>query len=482
MALKLFNTISRKKEEFIPLEKGKVKFYMCGPTVYDYIHIGNGRAFIVFDVLRRFLKYLDYEVTYVMNLTDIDDRIIERSIKEGIKTQVITEKYTRAFYEDIDALGILRADFHPKATDHVMEIVTLISSLIEKGAAYQVNGDVFYDVSQFKEYGKLSGKVIEDLVSGARVSVDEKKRSPLDFALWKSQKPGEPAWQSPWGMGRPGWHIECSVMSMQYLGRSFDIHSGGIDLIFPHHENEIAQSEGATGENFVNYWLHNGFLQIDGDKMAKSLGNFKTVRDVLKNYSGVVIRMYFLQKHYRSPIDFTKDGLESAKSASERLQIFYTNIETTLTNFESSAQQLDRQLLAESELQFVDTFENLKSKLIEALEDDLNTPVALSCLFDMVRETNKMVSKGILSDNEKKILIIVKDEFDEFNSIFNVIDMQTTETNSELVNDLISLIIEVREDIRTNKDWELADKIRVKLDKIGVVLEDKIGKTSWRFN
>ncbi|MFQ5772182.1 MAG: cysteine--tRNA ligase, partial [bacterium] len=478
--LKLYNTLSKSKEEFVPIEKGKVKFYMCGPTVYDYIHIGNARAFIVFDVLRNFLAYRNYEVTYVMNLTDIDDRIIERSIKEGIETQEITKKYTKAFFEDIDSLGILKADVHPKATEHVDDIINLIQNLMDNGLAYEVNGDVFYDVTKFKNYGKLSGKVIDDLIAGSRVAVDEKKRNPLDFALWKSQKPGEPAWESPWGLGRPGWHIECSTMSMRYLGQSFDIHAGGIDLIFPHHENEIAQSEGATGQRFVKYWLHNGFLQINGDKMAKSLGNFKTVREVLKIYPGVVIRVFFLQKHYRSPIDFTHEGLQAAKSASDRLKIFYDNIKKAVSGFKKDVRNLDRNALSRSERQFLTTFENMKKKLIEAMEDDLNTPVALSQLFDMVRETNKLLSKDSLTDGEKMLLTTAKKDFDEVNSFLGIVAMSDINKSSELLDGLMTLLIDIRNELRFKKEWNLADKIRDELDKKGIVLEDKNGKTNWR--
>ncbi|HEX9652583.1 MAG TPA: cysteine--tRNA ligase, partial [bacterium] len=422
MTIKLHNTYSNTKEEFVPVEKGKVKFYMCGPTVYDYIHLGNARAFIVFDVLRRFLRYLGYQVTYVQNITDIDDRIIERSIKEGVDTTEITQKYTRAFLEDLDALGIERADVHPKATEHVGDIIALIQKLITKGIAYRVNGDVFYDVSKFKDYGNLSGKRIAELVSGARVKVDEKKRSPLDFALWKSQKPGEPAWESPWGPGRPGWHIECSAMSMKYLGDSFDIHAGGIDLIFPHHENEIAQSEAITHKRFVKYWLHNGFLEIDGSKMAKSLGNYRTVKQVLKDYPGVVIRMFFLQKHYRSPIDFTIEGMQSAESACNRLQIFYKNLTEVVSTLNSSEIPLDSDALTQTEQPVYQALTRQRDDMLVALSDDFNTAGALSQLFDFVRECNKLLNKENLSEGEQRILLFSSKVFNEFDSFLGLVD------------------------------------------------------------
>ncbi|MFQ5675449.1 MAG: cysteine--tRNA ligase, partial [bacterium] len=401
MVVKLYNTFTKAKEEFVPVEKGKVKFYMCGPTVYDYIHIGNARAFIVFDVLRRFLKSIGYDVTYVLNLTDIDDRIIERSIKDKVPTDTITEKYSRAFFEDIDALGVERADVHPKATEHMDEIIAIIQKLLDQSLAYEIEGDVFYDVARFANYGQLSGKNIDDLRAGARVAVDEKKHNPFDFALWKSQKPGEPAWDSPWGKGRPGWHIECSAMSMKYLGESFDIHAGGEDLIFPHHENEIAQSEGASKKKFVKYWLHNGFLKIDGEKMAKSLGNFRTVKDVLKIYPGRVLRLFFLQKHYRGPIDLTEQGLQAAEKASSRLKIFYDKLCTGVDEETIPTSEIKRKMLSESELNFLNTIEKMSADLVESMADDLNTPAALSILFDFVREANKLLMKERLTDNEK---------------------------------------------------------------------------------
>lgn len=480
MALKIYNTYSRKKEELVPLEAGKIGFYVCGPTVYDYIHIGNGRAFVAFDVVRRFLKYLKFDVTYVMNITDIDDRIIERAQKANTETQRITEKYAKAFFEDTDALGIQRADIHPKATEHVQEMIALIRNLIDKGMAYEVGGDVFFDVGKFQDYGKLSGKNVKDLVAGSRVAIDENKKNPLDFVLWKRQKPDEPAWESPWGKGRPGWHVECSVMSMKYLGESFDIHAGGVDLVFPHHENEIAQSEGSTSKPFVKYWLHNGFLRIEGDKMAKSLGNFKTVREVLKQFSGEVIRLFFLQKHYRSPIDFTSQGLDAANSASVRLHIFYDKLRQ-VTGREYEKRSAEKLAAGESETPILKSYKKLKSELIAAMEDDFNTPVALSCLFDIVREINKLLNKDELTEREKAILGMVRKDFEEINSFLGVVRTEEAALDSELVNGLLNLLIEIRNELRAKKVWDLADTIRDELNKRGIILEDKSGLTNWRF-
>ncbi len=480
MAVKFFNTFSGQKEEFVPLTKGQVKCYVCGPTIYDYIHIGNARAFIVFDVMRKFLQYLGYEVTYVMNLTDIDDKIINRSREEGKDFQEITATYAQAFFEDIDVLGVARADFHPKATEHIDEIIALISRLVKQGFAYEVNGDVFFDVLKFRDYGHLSGKKTDDLISGARVAVDEAKRNPLDFALWKSQKPGEPAWNSPWGKGRPGWHVECSAMSMKYLGDSFDIHAGGVDLIFPHHENEIAQSEGATRKKFVKYWLHNGFLKIDGNKMAKSLGNFRTVRDIVKTYPGPVVRLFFLQKHYRGPIDFTQDGLNAAASAVERLHIFYEKLHKTLANAKVEGTAFDPASLKNEEKKFWDFWQKAKKELIAFMEDDLNTPPAVSRLFEMVREFNKLLSQESFSTEGYKLLSLAKKDFDKINGFLGVLGSDQKEDSSELVEGLMALLIEVREELRAKREWGLADKIRDELNEAGVLLEDSKGGTLWR--
>ncbi len=478
MTIKLFNTMTQKKEEFIPLDEKKVKFYVCGPTVYDYIHLGNARAFVVFDVLRRFLEYRGFEVTYVMNLTDIDDRIIDRSIADKINVEVITSRYIQAFLEDMDQLGVKRATIHPRATENIEEIIALIASLVEKDYAYSVDGNVFFEVSRFEKYGDLSGKKMSELRSGARVSVDEKKRSPLDFALWKSQKPGEPAWQSPWGAGRPGWHIECSAMSMKCLGESFDIHAGGVDLVFPHHENEIAQSECATDSKFARYWLHNGFLKIEGDKMSKSLGNFRTVRDALKQHSAAEIRLFFLQKHYRSPIDLTEAGLKAAASAAARLSGFYSKAKSRLDDGEDVATS---EASGSDDVQSaLAPFEKLKSELLDALDNDLNTPVAVARLFDMVRDANRLLAKDSLSAQEMDALRFVVTTLEELDAIFGIIDKADQGGSDKLVGNLVELLIDIRNDLRGKKEWAMADKVRDELASRGVVLEDKADSTTWR--
>ena len=328
--LKIYNTLTRKKEEFIPLNPPEVTFYSCGPTVYDYFHIGNARSFVMSDIVRRYLIYAGYKVKFAMNLTDIDDKIINKANALGIDSKEVAKRFSDAFFEDIDKLGLLRADINPRATEHIPEIIGMIEKLIENGKAYEVNGDVFYEISKFEGYGKLSGKNIDDLESGARVEVNEVKRSPLDFALWKSAKPGEPWWESPWGKGRPGWHIECSAMSCKHLGETFDIHAGGSDLIFPHHENEIAQSEGATGKPFAKYWMHYGFLNIDNEKMSKSLGNVFNLRDMVKKYKPETLRFFYAQTHYASPLNFTAEALESADRGLEKLNNLFDNAKQAL--------------------------------------------------------------------------------------------------------------------------------------------------------
>lgn len=347
MSLMLYNDLTRKKEPFIPLKEGEVGFYSCGPTVYDFFHIGNARPFIVFDVFRRYLEDIGYKVVFVQNFTDIDDKMINRANEEGITVKELADAFIKEYFEDADALGVRRADIYPRATDHMKEIVEVVQTLIDKGHAYVVDGDVFFSVESFPGYGKLSKQSIEDLQSGSRIDVNEQKRHPLDFALWKAQKPGEPAWESPWGLGRPGWHIECSVMSTKYLGNTFDIHSGGSDLIFPHHENEVAQAEAATGMQFVRFWLHNGYLLIDKEKMSKSLGNFLTVRNARKKYSPLAIRYFMLSAHYRSPINFSEEGLNQATGAVERLRNCWTDLEYALQSREQKEKDDTEAFLSE---------------------------------------------------------------------------------------------------------------------------------------
>ncbi|OGU82299.1 MAG: cysteine--tRNA ligase, partial [Ignavibacteria bacterium RBG_16_35_7] len=380
--LSIYNTLTRKKEEFIPISPDEVRMYVCGPTVYDYFHIGNARSFIMADVLRKYLEYKGYNVKYIMNLTDIDDRIIKKSIEEKIEAKLVAEKYTKAFFDDIEKLKVKQADVYPKATDHVQEIVDFIKQLEEKSFAYNVDGNVFYDVSKFHDYGKLSGKKLVELEAGARVDVNEEKKNPLDFALWKKAKEGEPFWESPWGKGRPGWHIECSAMSGKHLGETFDIHAGGNDLIFPHHENEIAQSEAATKKKFVNYWIHFGFLNINNEKMSKSLGNFFTARDVLKLYSAESIRLLFSQTHYRGPLEFSDELLESSQKGLEKFE----NLIEKLNPHSSSP-------LKGEEINPNFGFDKYYKDFETAMNDDLNTPQAVAVLFDFVRDVNKAIAE-----------------------------------------------------------------------------------------
>jgi len=472
MAIKIFNTLTRKKEELIPIEPGKVGIYLCGPTVYDYFHIGNARPFILFDIFRRYLKYRGFEVKYVTNLTDIDDRIINKANEEQIAATVVAEKYTKAFFDDTKKLGILEADTYPKATENIPDIIQLIEKLVQNGLAYQIDGDVFYSVTKFSGYGKLSGKNIDELESGARVEVDPRKENPLDFALWKAAKPGEPYWESPWGNGRPGWHIECSVMSMKHLAESFDIHAGGVDLIFPHHENEIAQSEGATGKLFVKYWMHNGFLKIEGEKMSKSLGNFFTAREIMEKYHPAVIRMFFLLKHYRSPINFSEERILEAQSALERIITTLENIDSVLTE-----QKLENTDEIPSLSQSID---DLKQDFLNEMDDDFNTAGAMSKIFDLVKEANLILSKGELHPSELLSLIKIKAIIEEVDKFLGILFYKEATQSSIKEDALINILIDVRSKLRSEKQWALADYIRDEIDKAGIELKDHPNKTTWR--
>ena len=392
--MKLYNTMSMQKEEFVPIEPGKVRMYACGPTVYNYIHVGNARPIIMFDVLRRYLEYRGYEVTFVQNFTDVDDKIIKRANEEGISSEEVAKKYIAEYFTDAHALGVREATVHPKATENIQQIIDLITTLIDKGYAYEVNGDVYYRTLKFKDYGKLSHQPIEDLQSGARIDVNDIKENPLDFALWKAAKPGEPSWDSPWGKGRPGWHIECSAMSNRYLGKTIDIHCGGSDLAFPHHENEIAQSEAANGCKFVNYWLHNGFINIDNKKMSKSLGNFFTVREAAAAYGYDCIRMFMLMSHYRSPLNYSGEILMQAKAALERLRTAKNNLEFFIANGRDGD-------LSEADAAFVAGLDQYREKFDAVMDDDFNTADAISVIFEMVREINAAVSPA--SDPSKAL-------------------------------------------------------------------------------
>jgi cysteinyl-tRNA synthetase len=470
MSLKIYNTLTRKKEQFIPLKEGEVGIYVCGPTVYDFIHIGNARPFIIFEVVRRYLKFKDYKVKYVQNLTDIDDKMINKAKKLNITVSELAEKFIKEYFTDADSLNIERADVYPRATEHIKEIIELAKGLEEKGYAYEVDGDLFFDVSKFKDYGKLSGQNIEELREGARVKIDKRKKEAIDFALWKKAKKGEPSWESPWGRGRPGWHIECSAMSMKYLGKTFDIHAGGSDLIFPHHENEIAQSEAYTGQPFARYWIHNGYLCLNNQKMSKSLGNIMRVRDIRQKYSGEVVRYFILSANYRSPLNFSEEQLQQAKSSLQRLNNVVYNLKYLLKQkkFKKSKDENDKIILEKRK-------EN-EQKFIEAMDDDFNTPVALSYLFDFTKGVNIYLDCPGLK-NQIVLEDILKFYQDLAGGILGIINDINTEENIE---EEIKKLIKEREKARKIKDWNKSDQIRDKLKKKGIILEDTPEAVRWK--
>ena len=451
--MKIYNTMTRQKEELVPITPGEVKIYACGPTVYNFFHIGNARPFIVFDTLRRYLEYRGYKVTFVQNFTDIDDKMINRANAEGITVKELAERYIKEYYQDADALGIERATVNPRATDHIEEIIELITTLIEKGHAYVAdNGDVYYATHSFKDYGKLSGQPLEELEAGARIEVGDIKHSPSDFALWKAYKPGEPCWDSPWGKGRPGWHIECSAMSMKYLGKTFDIHAGGVDLTFPHHENEIAQSEGATGQTFARYWMHNGFINVDGNKMSKSAGNFFTVRDIAKEYDLQVVRLFMLTAQYRKPVNFSRDLIEQAKNALERLKNARERI--------ADAVRIGTDGAADPE--FLALLEKHKNAFIEAMDDDLNTADAIGALFEMVRDTNVRFSEP----RAKAEAEAAQQLFGELTGVLGILHKK-----DEIPQEILDKA-EQRQAARKAKDWKLADALRDEITALGYIIED----------
>jgi len=459
--LKIYNSLSKQKETFKPIEPGKVRMYVCGMTVYDYCHVGHARVLVVFDVVYRYLRYLGLEVTYVRNITDIDDKIINRALENGEEFHALTERFIEAMHEDAEAIGVLQPDLEPKATDNIDAILEMIDTLKKKGMAYQAgNSDVYYSVKSFPGYGKLSHKKLEDLQAGSRVEVDEAKQDPLDFVLWKPAKPDEPMWDSPWGKGRPGWHIECSAMSTRFLGNHFDIHGGGLDLQFPHHENEIAQSEGCTGEHFVNYWMHNGFVRINEEKMSKSLGNFFTLREVLERYQGEEIRAFILSSHYRSPLNYSDEQLDHARQALTRLY-------TALRGLDD-AEPLDEGAY--------------ESRFQEAMNDDFNTAEALAVLFDLAREINKAretnnqraAGLGALLRRLGDVLGLLQSDPEVY--------LKGGDTGSEegLSDSEIDELIEARQQARQGKNWAESDRIRDQLQEAGIILEDGAQGTTWR--
>ncbi len=475
MGIRVFNTFTGKKEDFKPVTEGKAKLYVCGVTVYDHCHVGHARSAVVFDVIHRYFLKKGYDVTFVKNFTDIDDKIIKKAQAEGVSYREVAEKYIASFYEDMDALNILRPTHEPRATEHIQEMVDLVETLLKKGVAYKVNGDVYFSVEHFKGYGQLSGRSLEEMMAGARVEIDERKKNPLDFALWKSSKEGEPSWPTPFGDGRPGWHIECSVMSSKYLGLPFDIHGGGKDLVFPHHENERAQTEAATGERFANYWLHNGFVNIEKEKMSKSLGNFLLIKDFVKEYHPEVLRLFFLSTHYRNPVDYNDQSIDDANQALYRL---YATLERVA----------DAEKTGAVEPKICEEAEEVEKKFYEAMDDDFNTALALSYVFELSRMLNKMLDEEpaakigyiayihVVFLSLAKILGLLNDDLATFSANEKTRHLQRVGLDEETVENMIT----ERTQARKSKDFRKADEIRDALTQKGVLLMDSPKGTEWR--
>ncbi|MBE5036011.1 cysteine--tRNA ligase [Gallibacter intestinalis] len=455
--MKVYNSLTRQKEEFIPNNPDEVKVYVCGPTVYNFFHLGNARPFVVFDTLRRYLKYIGYNVNFVQNFTDVDDKIINRAKEEGISAPEVSEKYIKEYFDDAKALNIVPADTHPRVSENIQQIIEFVETLIEKGYAYEVDGDVYYSTRKFKDYGKLSKQNIEELEAGARIAVEEKKKDPLDFALWKARKEeSEIAWESPWGMGRPGWHIECSAMSRRYLGPTLDIHAGGQDLQFPHHENEIAQSEACNGVPFAKYWMHNAYITIDKEKMSKSLGNFFTVREIREKYKGEVIRYFLLSGHYRSPIDFNDNLMEMSKASLARFENARKNLEFLIEKGEGQ--------MTDDEKKVFESYDSYRAKFKEAMDDDLNTADAISAIFELVTAINQAVKDGASKEFAQKSL-------DTLLELTHVLGLLEAEEDAD-VDDEIKKLVDEREAARAAKDFAKADQIRDELKAKGITLKD----------
>ncbi len=469
MGIRIYNDLTRQKEEFVPLEPGKVRFYNCGPTVYDYFHIGNARNFVVFDTVRRYLEYRGYQVTFVQNFTDVDDKMIKRAQERGITVRALADEMIAAYFEDAGALGVRPADVHPRATELIDEQIAMIQQLIDSGHAYAVEGgDVYYRVTTKSDYGKLSHKNLEDLVAGAseRVDPDDRKEHPFDFALWKGQKPGEPAWPAPWGAGRPGWHIECSAMARKFLGDTIDIHAGGEDLAFPHHENEIAQSEAVTGKPFARYWMHNAHLMIDGAKMSKSLGNFFTVRDILKHFDGEVIRMFLLSAHYRTQLNFSDQLVDDTRRALERLY-------NTVANLEHLARTAPHAELTEQEAAVLAELATARERFIAAMDDDFNTAEGIAVLFDLSRELNSRVAPGASRVLAEGGLALLKE-------LAGVLGLLQRERAAQDLDAEVEALIAARQEARKARNFAEADRIRDQLKAIGIVLEDTPQGVRWK--
>ncbi|CUO21675.1 Cysteine--tRNA ligase [Sarcina ventriculi] len=462
--IKVYNTLTKKKEEFKPLVAGKVKMYVCGPTVYNFFHIGNGRTFIVFDTIRRYFEYRGYEVEFVQNFTDIDDKMIKRANEENTTVKEVGDKYIKEYYEDADNLNIERATVNPRATEYITQIIDFVKGLVDKGFAYEVDGDVYFSTKKFGDYGKLSGQNIEDLQSGARISIDERKKDPMDFAIWKAQKPGEPAWKSPWGMGRPGWHIECSCMAKNILGDTIDIHAGGSDLAFPHHENEIAQSEALTGKTFANYWLHSAFVNVNNQKMSKSLNNFLTARAALEKFDADVIRFLMLSAHYRQQLNFSEELLLSAKASVERIY-------NTIYNLENLLDEVRTTHITDEEKKYLQSLNKYKEKYIEKMDDDFNTADAITAIFDLIKDVNINVN----IDSSKELITGCLNLIRELGKPLGMLQ-KSTKVN---LDDEIQKLVNERQQARKDKNWALADKIRDDLKSRGIVLEDTPQGIRW---
>ncbi|WLR53329.1 cysteine--tRNA ligase [Bacillus tianshenii] len=464
MAIKMYNTLTRQKELFEPMEEGKVKMYVCGPTVYNYIHIGNARPAIVFDTVRRYLEYRGYDVRFVSNFTDVDDKLIKASKELGEDVPTIAERFIQAYHEDVGALGVKKADEHPRVMDNMNEIISFIQGLIDKGYAYEAGGDVYFRTRSFDDYGKLSHQSVDELRVGARIDVGEKKEDPLDFTLWKAAKEGEISWESPWGEGRPGWHIECSAMCRKYLGETIDIHAGGQDLAFPHHENEIAQSESLTGKSFANYWLHNGYIQINNEKMSKSLGNFVLVHDIIKQHDPQVIRFFMLSVHYRHPINFSEELLQSAKSGLDRIRTAYDNVQHRMQ--ESSG-------ITDNDKQWLAQLSEMKETFMNEMDDDFNTANAISTLFELAKQANIYLQEKHTSKDVLQAFVV---QFDDFASVLGL----TLQEEEELLDEEIDKLIAQRIQARKDRDFALADKIRDELKERNIILEDTPQGTRWK--
>jgi len=487
----LYNSMTQKKEEFVPLKENQVTMYVCGVTVYDHAHIGHARAAVIFDVIYRYLKYRGFKVTYVRNFTDVDDKIINRANREGVSWKMIAETYIREYTADTQALGNESPTHEPLATEHIADMIKTITTLIEKGYAYELDGDVYFEVGKFVGYGKLSKKNLDEQMAGARVEADERKKDPRDFALWKKSKPGEPFWPSPWGEGRPGWHIECSAMSQKYLGETIDIHGGGRDLIFPHHENEIAQAEAASGKSFVRYWIHNGFVNINQEKMSKSLGNFFTIKDILKKYHPEVVRLFLLSHHYRSPVDFSAENMNDAKTGLERLYTTLAEVDALLEG--KDFPEVNEEGLSARDKKLYEEIKTLIAQFEQAMDEDFNTALALGHVYNAVRALNRFLSDSEFkkTDSARSVVALARKAFSQIGTVLGLFQVKPPEFLAMLKNlklsdldippvDEIEKLIEERNQARREKNWKRADEIRDFLLEKNIILEDGRGKTTWK--